>query len=128
MCGEKPCLLTLMSTTPGSPPHVRGKAFVEQAATESRGITPACAGKSKDDQYGMTKNRDHPRMCGEKFLHVSSALWNAGSPPHVRGKAVSAARPRLWCRITPACAGKRSQAAHGGRSCWDHPRMCGEKP
>ena len=50
----------------GSPPHVRGKVSV--------------CGRARP--YW----RDHPRMCGEKFLNILLNFHPGGSPPHVRGK------------------------------------------
>ena len=50
------------------------------------GITPACAGKSRVVQFNLS--------------------LILGSPPHVRGKANSAAGLVLLTGITPACAGK----------------------
>ena len=47
MCGEKVAMVTTAVSTPGSPPHVRGKASAHAHAHDQRGITPACAGKSK---------------------------------------------------------------------------------
>ena len=66
-------------------------------------------------------------MCGEKHGVPVSLRCSAGSPPHVRGKALCRSRLLPIRRITPACAGKSACAAsaRGGRK--DHPRMCGEK-
>ena len=54
--------------------------------------------------YGM---KDHPRVCGEQIEKVGGNVGFTGSPPRVRGTALS---PLLDCttrRITPACAGNR---------------------
>ena len=87
VCGEKPCLLTLMSTTPGSPPRVcgektcsctykqlqrgspprmRGKDPPAAAMQGCPGITPAYAGKRRSSFPAPWCWRDHPRVCGEK--------------------------------------------------------------
>ena len=50
-----------------------------------------------------------------------------GSPPRVRGKALSAALLFRLCRITPACAGKSAFPPQNGHGFKDHPRVCGEK-
>ena len=49
-------------------------------------ITPACAGKRLVTHCRRHRDRDHPRMCGEKpaLWLFCALLW--GSPPHVRGK------------------------------------------
>ena len=52
-------------------------------------------------------HRDHPRLCGEKFL--DTALWAVflGSPPPMRGKGFPSILYRVYMQ--------------------DHPRLCGEK-
>ena len=90
-------------------------------------ITPACAGKRMRRSYKKTASWDHPRMCGEKQLLLYRRNARLGSPPHVRGKGAEGAEPAVHHGITPACAGKRSFCPCLQRSCWDHPRMCGEK-
>ena len=107
---------------------MRGKARQQEHLAAQSGITPACAGKSREYRVsderslgspprmrgkaptgfcGSTGRKDHPRMCGEKQRSAESVTIPMGSPPHVRGK------DRLWQKrfhevgITPACAGKR---------------------
>ena len=46
----------------------------------------------------------------------------------MRGKD-HAVHHRIDCvGITPACAGKRGRCCPDRLRCWDHPRVCGEKP
>ena len=107
VCGEKPCLLTLMSTTPGSPPAYAGKRPVHAR-------TSSC-------------NGDHPRVCGEKAVaHIWWYSW-IGSPPRMRGKDGVNDSAQAVTGITPACAGKSSQYGLRGWFFQDHPRVCGEK-
>ena len=47
MCGEKQPTFIPSPMHWGSPPHVRGKGFVDCINVPSQGITPACAGKSQ---------------------------------------------------------------------------------
>ena len=69
---------------------------------------------------------DHPRMRGENAAARIGRLFYVGSPPHARGKCPNVDQVVTRPGITPACAGKMSQA----RKCWstqrDHPRMRGE--
>jgi len=110
-------------------------------------ITPACAGKSIKEKQNGIPLWDHPRMRGEKLRPIASSAAFLGSPPHARGKAVCLEAWPMMRRITPACAGKRSQAksakgmpgitpacagkregAYEKNSTYqDHPRMRGEK-
>ncbi len=106
---------------------MRGKACFFMMSIYLAGITPACAGKSSHFSIASSKPWDHPRMCGEK----QAARWEQrdgrGSPPHVRGKASSAALKASYMRITPACAGKSKGDMFKVIQVRDHPRMCGEK-
>ena len=127
MCGEKcvcGCLRTLLL---GSPPHVRGKARGTSFLDVLCGITPACAGKRVRGIPRTYNERDHPRMCGEKFVIRHGSVKLPGSPPHVRGKEAAPIEEAINARITPACAGKSSAPLHSVPQRGDHPRMCGEK-
>ena len=106
---------------------MRGKECVDRTRKLPVGITPACAGKRHIATENVVLYRDHPRMCGEKQLLLYRRNARLGSPPHVRGKGAEGAEPAVHHGITPACAGKRSFCPCLQRSCWDHPRMCGEK-
>ena len=52
VCGEKYQRAALVSSCPGSPPRMRGKAGVAAHAVASGGITPAYAGKSPQASCG----------------------------------------------------------------------------
>ena len=53
VCGEKLRLLWLLWLLWGSPPRVRGKGHHLPTAAPARGITPACAGKSKQTKVSV---------------------------------------------------------------------------
>ena len=71
--------------------------------------------------------KDHPRLCGEKWLPCTSPESVRGSPPPMRGKAMQAIQDTIPNRITPAYAGKSLALRNCGASGRDHPRLCGEK-
>ena len=48
-----------------SPPHARGRHAVPAGISESRRITPACAGKTPLRPSRALRLADHPRMRGE---------------------------------------------------------------
>ena len=106
VCGEKLKFGTNVTKNPGSPPRVRGKEAPGRLCSDGRGITPAYAGKSFPTGCNSSLAQDHPRVCGEKNSPTANAAGRAGSPPRVRGKAISGASPRRAVGITPACAGK----------------------
>ena len=70
---------------------------------------------------------DHPRLCGEKALTVSTMLFQIGSPPPMRGKVIAMNTTQTGDRITPAYAGKSLALMGGNPIDGDHPRLCGEK-
>ena len=107
VCGEKSGLAAFVSSAGGSPPRVRGKVSPPHGIDAEMGITPACAGKSGCCRMAPEMYRDHPRVCGEKPLYLSSSTSFAGSPPRVRGKARVISSSFIAAR--------------------DHPRVCGEK-
>ena len=127
MRGEKPACLFKRQPGQGSPPHARGKAVIFPVANIRLGITPACAGKSRTGSTHDRCGRDHPRMRGEKTPRQICSETGRGSPPHARGKAHRQARCQNDAGITPACAGKRSEARLRSAPPGDHPRMRGEK-
>ena len=88
---------------------------------------PAHAGKRARWGQGDTGTRDHPRMYGEKGSSAAVRRRARGSPPRMRGKAVSNSRLKHPDRITPAYTGKRKRRERPRWVASDHPRMCGEK-
>ena len=127
MCGEKPDSRNTLQLSPGSPPHVRGKAQDAKTDGKASRITPAYAGKSASLNALIPAFRDHPRVCGEK-ANASMVQENCqGSPPRMRGKALGPCAGRVAVGITPAYAGKRKIWNEWFRDEKDHPRMCGEK-
>ena len=127
VCGEKLIASKRETLCTGSPPRVRGKAFIAEIRTRAVRITPACAGKRTDIARAARPVWDHPRVCGEKIQCPLSTRRCPGSPPRVRGKANFHLFLLFGLRITPACAGKRLCLSLSFAPLWDHPRVCGEK-
>ena len=107
ICGEKPSPPARLHCFRGSPPHMRGKAFLCAGVIAGLRITPAYAGKSNTESRDCLRERDHPRICGEKSLACAERRQRPG--------------------ITPAYAGKSWKLCFLGSIIWDHPRICGEK-
>ena len=127
VCGEKEAAALSEVYETGSPPRVRGKAFLRFLSRSLSRITPACAGKRGGRTVSFFLIRDHPRVCGEKARTLIAWEEPQGSPPRVRGKESNAKTGQKARRITPACAGKRASSFHSMLTRWDHPRVCGEK-
>ena len=103
------------------------KHVVFTMAYDDFGITPAHAGKSFTMMKASSLLWDHPRTCGEKYFAPRRWRIIAGSPPHMRGKALHVSAFAYALGITPAHAGKSPATAAPGRLPRDHPRTCGEK-
>ena len=127
VCGEKDCSAPCAHGRWGSPPRVRGKERCGRANRMSKGITPACAGKSAIPCFSWLRCWDHPRVCGEKNVKKLKTMWKVGSPPRVRGKDKVLSAFGSAFGITPACAGKSRWLFQGLAPRQDHPRVCGEK-
>ena len=89
LCGEKEFPRNFSNCITGSPPPMRGKVLDRQIFPIICRITPAYAGKSVASAFHGSFRRDHPRLCGEKF--------------------VSERRRKVSSGITPAYAGKRKR-------------------
>ena len=85
---------------------MRGKEAARYLDRARRRITPACAGKRGMRYKAMRSYRDHPRVCGEKYLRRVCSWPASGSPPRVRGKVDRTAGKARRAGITPAYAGK----------------------
>ena len=55
---------------------MRGKARMADAAILTKGITPAYAGKSVAVAVLHFVQRDHPRLCGEKYFCIRSTNYD----------------------------------------------------
>ena len=127
VCGEKMQTPTPSSGGMGSPPRMRGKVYKITPPWFSIRITPAYAGKRAWFSYCGCQDRDHPRVCGEKFYVDEVLPGDTGSPPRMRGKVCIFFLVTLSFGITPACAGKSFLTGCSSSSARDHPRVCGEK-
>ena len=111
----------------GSPPPARGKVIFIGDITGTPGITPACAGKSREIRLPHAHIKDHPRLRGEKLVAMKTKKALQGSPPPARGKGQYGKDAVAGVRITPACAGKSLIPVAERLSDQDHPRLRGEK-
>ena len=66
---------------------MRGKVPAQQAEVLFSGITPAYAGKSARGCRSLRSLRDHPRLCGEKFVGHQKADRRFRITPAYAGKS-----------------------------------------
>ena len=105
MCGEHPRSRLSLSLIRGSSPHVRGALISGSLLIAWLGIIPACAGSTVEQLFLTTVMGDHPRMCGEHYVHDQSEVSDGGSSPHVRGALQFVVAEIQMPGIIPACAG-----------------------
>ena len=110
VCGEKLKDLTTIASIQGSPPRMRGKETAGFFLTVCQRITPAYAGKRPPGRWHWGSCRDHPRVCGEKFIAAPFTSGVLGSPPRMRGKVCVHSEKFVQHGITPAYAGKSTDA------------------
>ena len=127
MGGEKEVVALATRRPVGSPPRGRGKAILGGFPAGHVGITPAWAGKRPPLAEGEGQGEDHPRVGGEKPLHLGYLVLGVGSPPRGRGKVTHPRLKKGTDRITPAWAGKSHRGLGADPVGQDHPRVGGEK-
>ena len=81
----------------GSPPRRRGKERSTALVGTPTRITPALAGKSLSRPPAGGRERDHPRVGGEKAENLLPEICLPGSPPRGRGKARHLSHGLLPC-------------------------------
>ncbi len=70
-CGENEMQVITARVSEGSPPQVRGKPHFQLSLLPPLRITPAGAGKTRQVELCLMKQKDHPRRCGENgFLQA----------------------------------------------------------
>ena len=84
-CGEHVRPLTEWSNVQGSSPRMRGTLWLRSSRWPAARIIPADAGNTWRVHDLRDWARDHPRGCGEHFLHNNFTLPSQGSSPRMRG-------------------------------------------
>ena len=110
----------------GSSPRMRGAQAGSLRLLFEPRIIPADAGSTRLDCHRYHAGGDHPRGCGEHYLLEWRFEHVEGSSPRMRGARTELYTANEAHRIIPADAGSTVMPSPSGRSCWDHPRGCGE--
>ena len=85
VCGEHRRWVSATSSMPGSSPRMRGTHSKPKETEHEPGIIPAYAGNTPPSNSGPSRNRDHPRVCGEHLSFVFCRRGVEGSSPRMRG-------------------------------------------
>ena len=126
VCGENGARGGVVVLVAGSSPRVRGKPQVRQDRVRTRGLIPACAGKTPTRAAPTLRSPAHPRVCGENTAAVMPTPTACGSSPRVRGKRFRRVEPHPGLGLIPACAGKTRWTCTPKPVSAAHPRVCGE--
>ena len=106
VCGEHCVYSSLLITTMGSSPRMRGALTSSTSNRRSQGIIPAHAGSTSVEKFQRQGGKDHPRVCGEHMRISEVGARLRGSSPRMRGALAQ-------CRST------------GTYGCGSSPRMRG---
>ena len=100
----------------GSSPLTRGKLAGRDGDVPSRGLIPACAGKTPGNGRRNRRGRDHPRSHRENVVCFCAPSAVQGSSPLTRGKHGVELGVRLVVGLTPRSRGENRSAATPIRS------------
>ena len=89
------------------------------------GSSPLVRGKHFKLLLLISRQLDHPRLCGANVFARLVQIVRAGSSPLVRGKQDFVSHEVIVGRIIPACAGQTPEHAPRAFRDPDHPRLCG---
>ena len=128
VCGENIAPAPSKPSAKGSSPRVRGKLGEAFIPVLTKGLIPACAGKTLPARLRRGVAPAHPRVCGENSGEISGELSGTGSSPRVRGKPLMRSPRYVLTGLIPACAGKTPSPALNTSPWRAHPRVCGENP
>ena len=90
-------------------------------------IIPTRVGTRKSVNEVVSKVRDHPHACGDKWLSRFGKNMDWGSSPRVWGQALFISALDQSRRIIPTRVGTRSSQDTCRSSPEDHPHACGDK-
>ena len=147
VCGENVIPTSERPELMGTSPRMRGKPDDDVIEAVQKRNIPAYVGKTTRRSSWPMRTGEHPRVCGENYGSIFSAIEVSGTSPRMRGKLVSWV---VWLGLTwniPAYAGKTGKPERvlthqegtsprmRGKlrfrmprlSCnQEHPRVCGE--
>ena len=126
ICGEHGLAVTGRDLGEGSSPHMRGALVGPAVSAHRYGIIPAYAGSTARRARKCGPRRDHPRICGEHMIVVTTVVVTWGSSPHMRGAPLRPLGRLSGGGIIPAYAGSTRPCPRHSLGCRDHPRICGE--
>ena len=116
VCGEHGLRDSILATSPGSSPRMRGTLVAKATEGMGYGIIPAYAGNTQRSTSKPLPPRDHPRVCGEHHCMTPTSADSWGSSPRMRGTRHPMARFGSNPGIIPAYAGNTFNAVRNATS------------
>ena len=110
-CGEHARSAHPMRVIAGSSPRMRGARDRPGVQVPDHRIIPADAGSTQGEDGKESRERDHPRGCGEHVGRMRELAMNEGSSPRMRGAPFEETENDTSLRIIPADAGSTSPTA-----------------
>ena len=124
-CGGASSVSSVMGSSFGSSPRVRGSPGAALRRGDSLRFIPARAGEPVLWSWTTGIPSVHPRACGGAECPICRPDHNSGSSPRVRGSLVLVRQAELDRRFIPARAGEPRSRTARSRSTPVHPRACG---
>ena len=127
VCGEQATCSGVALSGSGSAPRVRGTDDATVRDLYGDRFSPACAGNSHRQSFGIRGGSVQPRVCGEQGVALPQLIVGYGSAPRVRGTEHGGNHRAFDNRFSPACAGnsRRQRRIEAHRAV--QPRVCGEQ-
>ena len=91
-CGEHTSTTSAKPYIPGSSPRMRGARYEPHYREGVTGIIPADAGSTARAGSSCSTHPDHPRGCGEHWVHLKRFSTWLGSSPRMRGALTQSIR------------------------------------
>ena len=125
-CGEHHLRQERAGCHRGSSPRMRGTLLNAVPLEADNGIIPAHAGNTTMLPAVTARDSDHPRACGEHWVHLNGFDAARGSSPRMRGTREIRRLRHVQRGIIPAHAGNTNVGIITANILRDHPRACGE--
>ena len=125
VCGGTCTKSTVMTSSIGLSPRVRGNPFSPDAIAVFRRSIPACAGEPSQTAALNALDGVYPRVCGGTLRVRRLRLLIVGLSPRVRGNRHQQGTYVSAGGSIPACAGEPTMNNQCGRKFTVYPRVCG---
>ena len=126
VCGENTVDFLHSVLASGTSPCMRGKLFILVRCMTAPWNIPVYAGKTSPLPCAYLTSAEHPRVCGENSLILTSPVRLSGTSPRMRGKLRDSFFSLSGRRNIPAYAGKTASSACSRAMISEHPRVRGE--